>query len=139
MASRYKSTQHHGQHVLRAHGIMASMYKGPQDHASMYKSPQCHAQNVQDCTASVWLKNSSAFNLCKAVLIQILNATHLITVTVRTSPSTVRNFHSIQNNHLLHTDINRHGEAHSCSTTLSNACKTLTLSISCYSFVGFQL
>jgi len=82
VASMYHSSQHHGQQVqhhtaswpasIRAHGIKASMYKGPQGHASMYKNTQCHDQHVQDCTATVGLRNSSAFNLCAAVFIQLL-------------------------------------------------------------------
>jgi len=81
VAGIYHSIQHHGQHVqqhtaswpahIRAHDITASMYKAPRGHASMYKNTQCHDQHVQDCTASVWLRNSSAFNLCVEVLIQI--------------------------------------------------------------------
>ena len=81
VARMYHSIQHHGQQVqqhtasqparIRAHGITASMYKGPQCHASMYKNTQCHDQHIQDCTASVGLRNSSAFNLCAAVLIQL--------------------------------------------------------------------
>jgi hypothetical protein len=147
VAGIYHCIQHHGQHVqqhtaswpacLKAHCITASMYEAPQGHASMYKNKECHDQHVQDCTTSIWLRNSSAFNLCVKVLIQIPVTNECHTSHNRDCPNIT--FHSIQNNHHLHTDINRHGEAHRCSITLSNACITLKLSSSCYSLVGFQL
>jgi len=131
MAIMYKSKDYYCQHVqehtaswptctsIRSHGIKASMFK----------SPQCHDQHIQDCMASVWLSNSSTFSLCGAVLTQLL-VTSECHIADKCDCLNIT-FHRVQNNHHLHTDINRHGEAHRCSTTLSNASITLILPSSC--------
>jgi len=152
VASMYHSIQHHGQQVqqhtaswpariehmvswpacTRAHRVMPACTRTHSVMTSTYKIAQ-QLLGWETVLLSIYVQQF-LYNFRS-----LLNAILLTTVTVQTSSSTVHNFHIIKNNHHLHTDINRHGEAHRCSTTLSNACKTLKLSSLCYNFVEFQL
>jgi hypothetical protein len=137
--------------MIIAHSITASTYKSTRQHGQHVQGPTGSRQHVQEHTVS-WPACTRLHTICwaeKQFCFQFVRGSFDTTsghcwmpyfsqLTVQTSPSTIRNFHSIKNNHHVHTDINRHGEAHRCSTTLSNACKTLKLSLSCYSFSDFN-
>jgi hypothetical protein len=143
MASMYKSTYHQCHHV--------------QEHTlswpALYKHTEHHGQHVQEHTASQ-TAHARAHSICMAAqqfyrqsMWGSFDTTsghfwkpHNSQLWLPTSPSKVCNVYSIQNNHChLYTDTNRHVEAHTCSTKLSNACTPLTLSLSCYNLDGFKL
>ena len=117
---------------LQLHSIMASMFK-----CILYHSSQHVQEPIWSCPEGTRLhgicvaEQQFCLQLCAAVLIKLLVTSACHTPHNCDCPNIT--FHSVQNNHRLHTDINRHAEAHRRSTTLSIACTTLTTFLSFYS------